>query len=82
MFLLFKLSFFFAFYSPQNWDVESMGLPPTRNNDMSYKDWSIHAKYADTIQLDTEKPHYYYQAGVSKEERYLPYNKWTYISRD
>ena len=77
-----SISNFFAFYTPQQWDVEQMGLPPTRNNDLTFQEWAEHARYADATQLDTERPHFYYQSGVDREERKRPYDQWTFISRD
>eukprot|EP00934_Nitzschia_sp_Nitz4_P007102 Nitzschia sp. Nitz4//scaffold332_size19022//5232//7076//NITZ4_008739-RA/size19022-processed-gene-0.18-mRNA-1//1//CDS//3329548198//7092//frame0 len=60
---------YFAFFQPTAWNVEKMGIPPTRNNDWTFWKWSQHARYADAVQLDASKPHFYWQAGVPKEER-------------
>ena len=46
-----------------------MGIPPTRNNDWNYAKWAKHAKYADQVALAPNQPHFYWQAGVDKEER-------------
>jgi Cupin-like domain len=73
---------FFAFFVPPMWNVETMGLPPVRNNDWTFTKWSKHAKYADAISLEAEKPHFYWQAGVDRTERYEPMSKWTFISKD
>jgi hypothetical protein len=59
-----------------------MGLAPTRNNDWTFEKWSQHARYADSAALQSEQPHFYFQAGVDKEERMLPYKRWCFISRD
>ena len=60
---------FFLHYQPSRWNVEYMGLPPTRENDWTFEKWSQHAKYADLVGLGPEQPHYYYHGGVSREER-------------
>ena len=73
---------FFAFYTPIGWDVATMGPPPTRNNDYTFLTWASHARYADAIGLPFDKPHFYYQAGVPKEERLMDEHSWTFISRD
>ena len=84
---------FFAFYTPNIWDVELLGIPPTRNNDYTYLKWSQHATYADDVGLDFDQPHYYWQAGVPREERLIPSSQQqqqqqqqqpqqTFISRD
>ena len=39
-----------------------MGLPPTKENDYTYEEFSNHANYADNVGLDHSQPHYYYQA--------------------
>lgn len=67
-----------------------MGLPPTRNNDYTFEEFSNHAKYADYIKLHPFQPHFYYQAFTDKEEKYINTNekqssdetKKSFISRD
>ncbi len=73
---------FFAFFTMGAWPVDKMGVPPTRNNDYNYATWAKHAQYADAIGLDPNQPHFYWQAGVDKEERHMPESQWTFISRD
>lgn len=73
---------FFAFFVPQHWDVEKLGLPPVVNNDWSFAKWSEHARYADSVRLPPEKPHFYWQSGVPASERHKPNKEWTFISRD
>jgi hypothetical protein len=73
---------FFAFFTPNLWNVETMALPPTRNNDWTFAKWAQHAHYSDTVGLDFDQPHFYWQSGVPKDERYLPHEQWTFISRD
>jgi hypothetical protein len=74
---------FFAFYDKRLWNIETMGLPPTRNNDFTFQTWAKHARYADATQLPSNRPHFYWQAGVAKEERYLSKgDPWSFISRD
>lgn len=73
---------YFAFYVAKSWDVERMGLAPTRNNDWSYDTWAKHAVYADAVSLPADKPHFYWQSGVPPEERQKPKSKWCFISRD
>ena len=59
-----------------------MGLPPSRNNDWNYAQWSKHARYADAAALAADQPHFYWQSGVTPEERYDPPSEWSFISRD
>eukprot|EP00980_Cylindrotheca_fusiformis_P010249 scaffold2277_cov137-Cylindrotheca_fusiformis.AAC.4 len=73
---------FFAFFNKDAWDIEEYGLAPTRNNDWSFEKWAEHAKYADAHGLSPNQPHFYWQAGVDKEERHMPESKWTFISKD
>jgi Cupin-like domain len=73
---------FFAFFLPNLWDVKTMGLPPVRNNDWSYEQFSKHARYADAVALNASMPHFYWQSGVPREERNQPKSQWTFISRD
>jgi hypothetical protein len=73
---------FFAFFAQGGWPVETMGIPPTRNNDLTYAKWAEHARYADASSLHANMPHLYYQAGVDKEERHMDPSQWTFISRD
>jgi len=73
---------FFAFFTPPLWKVTTMGVPPTRNNDWSFKMWARHARYADAVGLAEDRPHFYWQAGVPKEERYQRKSQWTFVSRD
>ncbi|CAJ1919123.1 unnamed protein product [Cylindrotheca closterium] len=73
---------FFAFFNHDGWDIETYGLAPTRNNDWTFAKWARHAKYADSARLSPNQPHFYWQAGVDKEERNLPKSKWTFISKD
>jgi hypothetical protein len=73
---------FFAFFTPQPWRVGAMGIPPTRNNDWTFHKWVKHARYADSVSLSPQQPHFYWQAGVDKEERTFPKKDWTFISRD
>ena len=73
---------FFAFFTASQWGVEDMGIPPTRNNDWTFKKWARHARYADAVGLHPEQPHFYWQAGVDRDERNQPKDQWTFISRD
>lgn len=73
---------FFAFFTPPLWKVGFMGAPPTRNNDWSFKQWARHARYADAIGLEEDRPHFYWQSGVPREERFEPKSKWTFVSTD
>jgi hypothetical protein len=76
---------FFAFFSPPGWNVETMGLPPTRNNDYTFDEWAQHARYADATRLDADRPHFYWQAGVPKEERETTTSsahQHSFVSRD
>mmetsp|Transcript_10165 Transcript_10165/g.15679 ORF Transcript_10165/g.15679 Transcript_10165/m.15679 type:complete len:290 (+) Transcript_10165:287-1156(+) len=73
---------FFTFFTAQNWIVDSMGLPPTRDNDFTFERWANHAKYADHVGLDFDQPHFYFQSGVPREERYNDKERWTFVSRD
>lgn len=73
---------YFAFFQSKFWDVDKLGLAPTRDNDFTFKEWSEHARYADASQLSFESPHFYWQAGVDREERYRDYSEWSFISKD
>ncbi|KAL3920600.1 MAG: hypothetical protein SGILL_003183, partial [Bacillariaceae sp.] len=73
---------YFAWYQAGAWDVDTMGIPPTRNNDFSFNKWAQHARYADRVGLDANQPHYYWQSGIDKEERYKNEEQWTFVSRD
>jgi len=73
---------YFAWYQAGVWDVDSMGVPPTRNNDWSFAKWAQHARYADRVGLDANQPHFYWQSGVEKEERFKDERDWTFVSRD
>jgi hypothetical protein len=73
---------YFAFFSPGVWPVSKLGTPPTRNNDWTFAKWAEHALYADSAGLDPNQPHFYFQAGVDKEERNRDKSEWTFISRD
>jgi len=75
-------SSFFSFFTSGRWDVDSMGIPPTRNNDWAYEQWAKHARYADAIRLKSDQPHFYWQAGVEREERYQDESRWSFITRD
>ncbi|KAG7342965.1 cupin-like domain containing protein [Nitzschia inconspicua] len=73
---------YFAWHHAQIWDIDTMGVPPTRNNDFSYEKWARHARYADRIGLSPHQPHFYWQSGVDREERYKDTEHWTFVSRD
>lgn len=73
---------FFAFFTKPKWDEKHMGLPPSRNNDWDYARWAAHARYADAAPLAADQPHYYWQAGVTPEERFEPVEDWSFISKD
>jgi len=73
---------FFVFFQPPLWNVERMGLPPTRNNDWRFETWAQHAQYADATRLSADQPHFYWQAGVPPEEREMPTSQWSFISKD
>mmetsp|Transcript_3447 Transcript_3447/g.9811 ORF Transcript_3447/g.9811 Transcript_3447/m.9811 type:complete len:677 (-) Transcript_3447:193-2223(-) len=71
---------FFAFFAPPKWDVEAMGIPPTRTNDWDFATWLQHAKYAQDVGLSPNRPHFYWQAGVDRVERYE--REQTFITKD
>lgn len=73
---------FFCFFRSQNWDVDSMGPPPTKDNDFTFAKWAKHARYADRVGLAPSETHYYWQAGVDKRERLMPKTLWSFISKD
>lgn len=77
-----SLDNYFAFYVPNAWNPKVHGLPPTRNNDWSYRQWSRHARYADATQLLANYPHFYWQSGVPASERSEVESEWTFITRD
>jgi Cupin-like domain len=62
---------FFTFFLPHLWNMTQLqALPPTRNNDMTFQEWSEHARYAEKTKLQWNRPHFYYQANVDKQERF------------
>jgi hypothetical protein len=75
---------YFAYYNPSKWQVETMGLAPVRTNDWTFATWSEHAKYADAVQLSPDQPHFYWQAGIGPEERFLnpAVQNQSFITRD
>ena len=73
---------FFAFFTPTSWHLRKYGPPPYRNNDWTFKKWNQHAIYADAVALSFDQPHFYWQAGVPREERYEPPKSWSFVSRD
>ena len=73
---------FFSWFQPTAWNVEEMGIPPTRNNNWSYAQWARHARYADRVGLSENRPHFYWQSNAEKEERHLDPKHWTFISKD
>lgn len=73
---------YFAFFNQPQWNIFAMGLPPTRNNDWSFRQWAEHARYADAVQLAVDQPHFYFQTGVEREERYKPKSEWSFVSLD
>jgi len=73
---------YFAFYVDEMWVTNTMGLPPVRNNDWSFSKWAQHARYADAVALPAGQPHFYWQSGAPKEERYKDYKYWGFIGRD
>lgn len=58
---------FFCFHTPKKWDLTQFGMPPMRDNDMSYSQWAEHAVYADAVSLPASKPHFYFQSGVCNQ---------------
>jgi len=73
---------YFAFFSPNRWDLNTMGLPPVRHSDWSFEKWSQHARYADAVRLQPDRPHFYWQSGIDADERHKDKSQWTFISRD
>ena len=73
---------FFSFFQPINWEPRTMGPPPTMDNDLTYAQWAKHARYADKVSLESTEQHYYWQAGIPREERLHPKKTWTFVSRD
>ncbi|KAL7531345.1 hypothetical protein ACHAWF_003728 [Thalassiosira exigua] len=73
---------FFAFHRPPGWSVHLLGAPPSVDLNWKYDKWAAHAEYADEVSLPFSSKHYYWQAGVQREERLQDRRKWTFISRD
>jgi len=69
---------YFAYFRDQLWDVDTMGPPPTMDNDWDYNQWAKHARYADQSSLPFYKKHYYWQTGVPPQ---YEHDK-SFISRD
>jgi len=72
---------YFAFFNGK-WEDSVLGDVPTVDNDFSYERFAKHANYADRVSLAEQEEHFYWQAGVLREERLQPFNKWSMISRD
>jgi Cupin-like domain len=77
-----SLDNYFAFYVPENWNPQIHGLPPTRNNDWTFRQWSQHARYADATRLSASHPHFYWQSGVAASERMKDESAWSFVTRD
>lgn len=73
---------FFAFFTPRNWNVKTMGETPTKDTDFTYAKWAKHARYADSVGLESTEPHYYWQSGALPHERYGGEEQKTMISVD
>lgn len=73
---------FFAFFTQRNWNIKTMGAPPTKDTDFTYARWAKHARYADSVRLLPTKKHYYWQSGATAAERKIPKDQWTVISVD
>jgi hypothetical protein len=73
---------YFAFFVPKMWNIDSMGLAPTRTNDWNFQVWADHARYADATVLSPDRPHFYWQAGVGPNERFNEPKHWTFITKD
>ena len=73
---------FFAFFNVGLWNVAELGIPPTRDNDWTFKKWTKHSHYADRVGLHPHRPHYYWQSGVPREERFQKESQWTFVSKD
>ena len=78
----YSIDSFFAFYVSKSWNVDTMGPPPTMDTDLSFEKWAKHARYADAVGLASNEVHYYWQSGVSKEERHQSRSSWSMISND
>ena len=73
---------FFAFYTPNKFTTRAYGLPPTfHDSHMTFQEWAEHARYADAVQLPPSRPHYYWQAGVDRNERY-DIQQQSFITKD
>jgi len=72
---------YFAFFRNNHWDVESMGSPPTMDNDWGFRQWSNHAKYADFTSIPFYQRHYYWQSGAQHGEIHSPFHQ-SFISAD
>mmetsp|Transcript_13518 Transcript_13518/g.20513 ORF Transcript_13518/g.20513 Transcript_13518/m.20513 type:complete len:542 (-) Transcript_13518:2531-4156(-) len=73
---------FFAFFNGKNWNVDTLGEPPTMDTDLTYEKWAKHARYADAVGLASNEMHYYWQSGVPKHERDARESHWSMISHD
>ncbi len=73
---------FFAFFNNKHWNLETMGDPPTMDNDFTFERWATHARFADAVSLDSSEMHYYWQSGVPRREREGPEDQQSMISLD
>jgi hypothetical protein len=52
----------FVPYQADKWDIFQLGLAPTRDvTDWTYAQWSHHARYADSVRLGADQPHFAWQ---------------------
>jgi len=73
---------FFAFFTKSHWDYDTMGPPPEYDSNFDYSMWAKHARYADRESIPPNEIHYYYQSGVPREERNIPFEQQSFVSRD
>lgn len=73
---------YFSFFERAEWQLDTMGVPPSRRNDWTFDVWAAHARYADATSLAFDKPHFYWQWGIPKEERFGPKSEWSFVTRD
>jgi len=59
-----------------------MGPPPSLDNDLPFKTFAKHARYADNVGLDANEKHLYWQSGVPKQERHKKKSSWSFVSLD
>jgi hypothetical protein len=75
----------FVPHEADKWDIFQLGLAPTREvTDWTYAQWGHHARYADSVRLGADQPHFAWQVrtGPPLDPTSGPSSNGTFVSRD